>query len=887
MPEETATPVTSEQRHPRLLQVMRWFQHHSLLTTILAAALMAGVFTFDLLTPADWVAGGFYLIPLALIALTLRRRVLVAAAAIAVCLTSVVMAVQHVFDSPQHLIYLYLLIVSSAGLFIVSRLLAQLDQVSSRALVRARLAQAEADIVGRSSRRGEPRELVDSAVRRIGAELKAAVGVAFVLRDGQWCGEAAFGSGADPQALCYPYDALVLLRHAVEHNEVLAVPDVGAWFAKRDLTPPAYLSEFELECVLVVPLRAFELGVGAMVFSRPAGAATFTAEQISFAGSVGGHIAVAVENARLMTELDARQRDLSLVVESSLDFASSLEAHTVIEAVVERLVTLLGVSACDIHVLEPGADAVRTLVSYDRERFDFGDVIGRLWPLADYPATGRVVETGRPVAIMRVDDPLLNDHERQLLLRNGKTSQLGVPLKVRDRVIGVVELFDDKPSRTYSAEDVELVEAICQFAALALDNANLYESQRDTAERLERLASQLATLQQVSLKIAHLRDEPSVVREVLESGAELLDADLAAYVVRDGEIVVVKALHDRHGFSAPDATAAEGVVALLRGGLPTLGATEIGDGVAQQALADHAFVYGRALIVPVSRRRADALTAIVFQRSREGTLHDGFDDDDGRLATTLAAQLSLTLRNVRAFQREHEIAETFQQALLVEPPLLAGAEIGVKYRAATRSARVGGDFYDILQVAPGRVLIAVGDVCGRGLQAAVETALLRYTLRAYAQESSPGEALSRLNSALLAQDPDLPFATVVLVSLDVGRRYLEYAVAGHQRPIVLAGGGRFAIAQEGGFPISLFDGESYPTHRCVLPEDATIVLYTDGLTEARSDGRMLGEEGLREAVGQHLDEPAQRLAESLMDHAARYAGGGADDDMAVVVVKLP
>ena len=73
----------------------------------------------------------------------------------------------------------------------------------------------------------------------------------------------------------------------------------------------------------------------------------------------------------------------------------------------------------------------------------------------------------------------------------------------------------------------------------------------------------------------------------------------------------------------------------------------------------------------------------------------------------------------------------------------------------------------------------------------------------------------------------------------------------------------------------------------MLPEDATIVLYTDGLTEARSDGRMLGEQGLREAVGQHLDEPAQRLAESLMDHAARYAGGGADDDMAVVVIKLP
>ena len=388
---------------------------------------------------------------------------------------------------------------------------------------------------------------------------------------------------------------------------------------------------------------------------------------------------------------------------------------------------------------------------------------------------------------------------------------------------------------------------------------------------------------QPDIPFSDIRRVALVVREVLESGAALLEADIAAYAVREGEVVAVKAFYDRDGFSAPDAAAAESVVTVLRDALPEIGAIEIGDGVAQLSFADHAFVHGRALIVPLKRDRPDTLAALVFQRSRESS----FDDDDGRLATTMAAQLSLTLRNVHAFQREHEIAETFQKALLVEPPLLAGAEIGVKYQAAARAARVGGDFYDILQLSPGRVLIAVGDVCGRGLQAAVETALLRYTLRAYAQESSPGEALSRLNSALLAQDPELPFATIVLACLDVRRRNLEYAVAGHPRPIVLAGRRRFAIAQAGGFPISMFAGETYTTNRCVLPEAATIILYTDGLTEARRGGHMLGERGLRETVRRHLDEPAQQLAESLLGRAARYAGGTPDDDMAVVVVKLP
>jgi serine phosphatase RsbU (regulator of sigma subunit) len=289
-----------------------------------------------------------------------------------------------------------------------------------------------------------------------------------------------------------------------------------------------------------------------------------------------------------------------------------------------------------------------------------------------------------------------------------------------------------------------------------------------------------------------------------------------------------------------------------------------------------------ALVVPLKRHRPGAVAALVFERPGQP-----FDDDDMRLASTLAAQLGLTLRNVHAFQREHEIAETFQTALLVEPPMLAGAEIGVRYQAAAQAARVGGDFYDIVTLGPGRVMIAVGDVCGRGLDAAVETALVRYTLRAYAREGSPGEALSRLNAALTAQEPEMPFVTVVLAYLDVYRRTLEYAIAGHPRPLVLAGRRRYPIAQAGGFPVSLFAGETYPTNRCVLPDDATLVFFTDGLTEARRGERMLGEKGVRETVRRHLDQPAQTLAESLLSRAARYAGGTLDDDMAVVVVQLP
>ncbi len=368
--------------------------------------------------------------------------------------------------------------------------------------------------------------------------------------------------------------------------------------------------------MLVVPLRAFDLGLGAMVFNRPEGPARSRAKQVRFAGSVGSHVAVAVENARLVVELDARQRDLSLVVESSLDFASSLEPRTVIEAVVERLVALLEVSACDIHVLEPGPTrCARSSATITAASTLATSSVGS-GRSSDYPTTARVVATGRPVAILSLDDPALERPRAPAAVAERQdqparcAAQGARPRHRRGRAVR------RQAARAYSPEEIELVEAICQFAALALDNAHLYDSQRESAARLERLAAQLETLQQVSLKLGRLRDEPGVVREVLESGAALLEADVAAYAVREGEVVAVKAFYDRDGFSAPDAAAAESIVAVLGDALPEIGATEIGDGVAQQSFADHAFVHGRALIVPLKRDRPDSLAALVFQRSR-------------------------------------------------------------------------------------------------------------------------------------------------------------------------------------------------------------------------------------------------------------------------------
>jgi sigma-B regulation protein RsbU (phosphoserine phosphatase) len=200
---------------------------------------------------------------------------------------------------------------------------------------------------------------------------------------------------------------------------------------------------------------------------------------------------------------------------------------------------------------------------------------------------------------------------------------------------------------------------------------------------------------------------------------------------------------------------------------------------------------------------------------------------------------------------------------------------------------VGGDFYDLVTLSPGRLMVIVGDVCGKSLGAAAQSAVVRYMLRAYAAEGSPGEALSRLNAAVIAQSPEQPFVTLVVAYIDVARHMFEYAVAGHPRPLILAGRREFPMPGDGNVPVGIFRGAVYPTNRAILPDDTCVVMYTDGMTDARIHGQLFGEERLRKAVTENLQLSAQGLADSLLEAVKAYAGGVLADDCAVVTIRLP
>jgi PAS domain S-box-containing protein len=207
------------------------------------------------------------------------------------------------------------------------------------------------------------------------------------------------------------------------------------------------------------------------------------------------------------------------------------------------------------------------------------------------------------------------------------------------------------------------------------------------------------------------------------------------------------------------------------------------------------------------------------------------------------------------YEREHTIAETLQRSLLPERlPRIEGLEIAARYLPAGMGAAIGGDWYDALERPDGRVALVVGDVVGHGLRAAATMGQLRNAFRAYGlAENSPAEVMAKVNRLVMTGE-DEAMATVLYLVLDRESGEVSFASAGHPPPLVLAPDGVSFLEGGRAVPIGAVEPGVFREATAVLPEDASLLLYTDGLVERR-------------------DEPLEQSLDALADAAERAEGG--------------
>ena len=613
-------------------------------------------------------------------------------------------------------------------------------------------------------------------------------------------------------------------------------------------------------------------------------------ESMGMFGARAAHALRAGERARKQAaELEQTRALLAAVAQA---IAQLSLAHT-LETSIEHVSDLLGTDRLAVYLLEGEDD--RLLAAAGRglagphvrvaERLlELVRTGGRTQPLV-------MLDTGRDPRFAAV---------REASEEAGIGAAIAVPLLAQDEVIGVLAAYPE-PGREIAPEAASLVEALAAQLAIAVQNARLHERlkqrerEREQALQSERSAARrLRALHDISGSFARSMSLEATLDAVVRTVTELLDLDAVGMRMPDGraESLVLRELHVRDERMTEPVAAVLGrpqpfrpaLRRLFAGGRPILLDPRTAErlGGAYALLAPFLEKGTTAAIIPVSTQAEvlGTLTLVSLDPARP------IEQDDVDLALSVAGHAALALENARLYQQQKQFTDAMQQSLLPETgPDVEGLEIGAVYESSAR-VDIGGDVYDFLALDDGRFAVVLGDVTGHGVDAAADMAMAKFVFRSLAREHpDPADFLAAANEVVVGEIAASKFITMLYLTIDATTGGLGCASAGHPAPLIVSADGGVTPLPATGVALGIEGGQTYDEVTAELEPGAAVVLYTDGIIEARHGGDLYGHERLEGVLASNAGAGAEQLAQAVVADARAFSGGELSDDGAVVVVK--
>jgi serine phosphatase RsbU (regulator of sigma subunit)/anti-sigma regulatory factor (Ser/Thr protein kinase) len=476
----------------------------------------------------------------------------------------------------------------------------------------------------------------------------------------------------------------------------------------------------------------------------------------------------------------------------------------------------------------------------------------------------------------------LTSEEMAAFLGIETTSDRGwaaLPLRTPAGVRGALHLSFRTP-RELSLDERRWLQTVVSQCAQALERSRLFDAEQLLRVRSERLQSMTAAL-------GNTLNRADVAQVIVDEIAAAVGADATALCVLADDRGLLRtvawqgfdeSMLDDAFFEVSLDAAHPGIRALRR---RVSAFFESSDDLHREfpdlvtATEHESFLY-----VPlVAGRRANALLVLSWAEPYPLT------SDERRFVEALAGQAAQALDRATHFETEQTIAETLQRSVLpVSLPRIEGVQLAARYLPGTAELDVGGDWFDAIRLPDGRLGLVVGDVVGKGVQAASTMAQLRNALRAYSLERlKPSSAVARLNR-LAEEVVETAFATVVYAVLDPATGVCRVTSAGHPPLLVAYPDRRVELVEGGrGLPLGAGAGTKYGHEVLELPVGSVLLLYTDGLVERR--GRTI-DEGLEELERAAREGP--RGPEELVEHVLSRMVGEEErgDDIALLAVRL-
>jgi PAS domain S-box-containing protein len=297
----------------------------------------------------------------------------------------------------------------------------------------------------------------------------------------------------------------------------------------------------------------------------------------------------------------------------------------------------------------------------------------------------------------------------------------------------------------------------------------------------------------------------------------------------------------------------------------------------------------RHMIVAPLKTPAGVVGALSIALGSSGR---SFNADDLDLITSLAARAALHVHNARLYTERSHIAQTLQASLRPAPvPDIPGADLAARFLPAGDQNEVGGDFFDVFPSGDGVWTAVVGDVAGKGAEAAAVTALARHTLLAASMvDDDPAENLALLNRAMHQRAPVDSFCTVFCARVRPSAAGIElrFSNGGHPSPMLLRADGSVVAVDAGRGPlVGGLEGVRYGEARMRLEPGELLLMYTDGVTEVRTSDIGLGERELRTTLAAHAGRPAEEVVAAVERRAVELQNGALRDDIALIAIRAP
>ena len=665
--------------------------------------------------------------------------------------------------------------------------------------------------------------------------------------------------------------------------------------ADRTLAEPgpvsAHAAGLPQECAVSTTLPLGRPPLGVLQLFHPAGEEPET-EQLTRLATFGVRAAHALrtgERARqLALELERTRALLEVIVQATAELSVS---HT-LETAVERVAELLGVDRVAVYLRgsdegELEAAASRGLAG-PHTRVADGLLDVALGPSRER-AVLEVVDVARDPRLAAV---------AAAARETGIGSALAVPLMARGDVVGLLAAYpEDRPKA--GEHELALLAALAGQLAVAVQNAQLHEQatrlgeEREAALAAERAAAgRVRALYEVSRSFAQSLRLDETLDALARTVVDVLDIDAAVVRMPDErrEQLVPRATHIREApFAEPVRTILTQPVPFGQRNVQRLfrerRSFRLGSGSGEQflpALVPFLAKGWTAAVVPVALPTEVVASLGIFS-FRPG---NPLSQETVEAATALAGQAALAIDNARLYQQQKQFADTMQRSLLPRSrPVVEGLEVGEVYEPSAR-VDVGGDVYDFLALEDGRLAVVLGDVTGHGVDATADMAMAKFVFRSLAREhSEPADFLASANEVICSEIGPGKFISMSYVVVDGRSGRVAGASAGHPAPRIVLADGSTQPLEAHGLVLGIDGGQEYAESHAELPLGASLVLYTDGVVEARRSGELYGDDRLDALLAERRDLSAAALASAVAEDAREFAGGDLSDDLAVVVIR--